>query len=151
MKQIIEINGTKLEVDLRLAKRVEMLTVGTRVKVLKKQYDGRHEVKHGVIIGFEPFMALPTIIVAYMEITYSSTAPTINFLYYNAETKDVEMTAACDEDQAALDKNEIVALFDREIAKKRAEIADLVDRKSFFEAKFATYWTPVDATVPEAI
>ena len=47
----IEINGVKLQVDLRHARRLEEIRVGSRVKVLTKDYNG-HKVSHGVVIGF---------------------------------------------------------------------------------------------------
>ena len=56
---IIEVNGIKLEVDLRTAKRVDQLRVGDRVKVLNKAYDG-YEVLPGTVVCFEPFEKLPT-------------------------------------------------------------------------------------------
>ena len=34
----IEINGVKLEIDLRTAKRVDTFKIGDNVKVLKKEY-----------------------------------------------------------------------------------------------------------------
>ena len=35
----VEINGVKMDVDLRTAKRVDTMKVGTRVKVLTRSYD----------------------------------------------------------------------------------------------------------------
>ncbi len=64
--KIIEINSVKLEVDRRSAERVDQIQVGDRVKVLNKQYSD-YKVYHGVVIGFEPFEELPTIIVASAE------------------------------------------------------------------------------------
>lgn len=40
---IIEINGVKLEIDLRHAKRIDNLRVGDTVKVLRKRYDDSYE------------------------------------------------------------------------------------------------------------
>lgn len=142
-KTVVEINGVKMEVDLRYAKRIEHLTVGTRVKVLVKQYDG-HKVRHGVIIGFEPFEKLPTIIVSVAVVDYSGAK--LEFIYYNAETKDTEIVVAHDDDEAALDKSEVCDLIDREISKKELEIKDLRDRKNYFLQKFACYWQPVEQT-----
>jgi len=69
--QIIEINGVKMQVDLRYAKRIEEIKVGSRVKVLMKKYNEHYEVKHGVVIGFEPFKNLPTIIISTATVDYS--------------------------------------------------------------------------------
>ena len=133
----IEINGVKMEVDTRYATRVEELKVGSRVKVLTKNYSG-YNLSHGVIIGFEPFKELPTIIIAHMEIGYSKAD--LNILYYNAETKDIEVCAAYDDDEVALDKNAALMWFDKEIEKKKSEIQDLENKRDYFLDKFKTYW-----------
>jgi len=141
MKQtkVIEINGVKLEVDLRTAKRVDEIRVGDRVKVLKKQYSD-YKVYHGVVIGFEPFDKLPTIIVACAIVEYSSAK--MEFIYYNSQTKDVEIVVANNDDEAALDQNDFISKIDLEIEKKGNEIKELRDKANYFKAKFKTYWTP---------
>jgi hypothetical protein len=146
-KAVIEINGVKLEVDLRQAKRIENVKVGSRVKLLTKNYSG-YVVKHGVVIGFEPFEKLPTIIVAALELSYSEAK--IEFVYFNAQSADTELVIAHDDDQAAVDKNEVMAKIDREIQKKEAEITELQNRKNYFLDKFQAYWTPVQAEEAEA-
>lgn len=148
-KQVIEINGVKMEVDMRYAKRIDHITVGTRVKVLKKTYGESYEVRHGVVIGFEPFDKLPTIVIASAKIEYSSA--TIEFIYYNAKTEGMEVVVACDDDLMALDKNDFVAKCDTEIAKKQNEIQELNDRKTYFLSKFKCYWEPMGKAVAEAI
>jgi hypothetical protein len=57
---IIEIGGVKLEVDLRSAKRIDELKIGSRVKCLQKPSYGEMKTLPGVIVGFEPFPSLPT-------------------------------------------------------------------------------------------
>ena len=140
-KTVIEINGVKLEVDLRTAKRIDSIRVGSRVKVLSKQYSG-YVVKHGVVIGFEPFEKLPTIIVATMEGTYDGAK--LEFLYYNSETKDVELVIANNDDQASIDKNDIEAQIDSKVQRLKNEILELEHRKAYFQQKFACYWEPVE-------
>jgi hypothetical protein len=146
--QIIEINGVKLEADLRQAKRIDSIRVGSRVKVLTKEYS-TWKVSHGVVIGFEPFSSLPTIIVAVAEVTYSNAK--INFVYYNAESKEVELVVAHDDDVAALDQNDFLRQVDREIAKKEAEIKELQDRKAYFLDKFRCYWSEAEKATADAV
>ena len=136
-KTIIEVNGVKLEVDLRHAKRIDTLAVGDRVKVLVKQYSD-YAVHAGTIIGFEPFQNLPTVIVAYLVKDYNSTS--IKFLYYNAQSKEVEVIKAIDDDQLDIDKATVLQQFDREMQKKRDELADLEEKRSFFVSNFKAYW-----------
>lgn len=140
----VEINGVKMDVDLRTAKRIDTMKVGTRVKVLTRSYDSAPwTVKHGIILGFEPFKSLPTIIVAVADIDYSSAK--IDFLYYNSDSKNVEIVVALDDDTGALDKQAFLGKVAAEIAKKEAEIKELQDRANYFEEKFACYWTKPEA------
>lgn len=141
---IIEINGVKLEVDLRSARRVENIKVGSRVKVLKKQYDG-YIVQHGVVIGFEPFEKLPTVIIAALELSYNEAK--VSFVYFNSACKEVEVVISTDEDQAAVDKQLILDTIDRDIQKKEAEIMELQNRRGYFLSKFQTYWEPAKEPV----
>ena len=111
---VIEINGVKMEVDLRHAKRIDEIRVGDRVKVLLKMYDG-YKVYPGVVVGFEAFEKLPTIIVAYIKADFVSAS--VEFLYFNSETKDKEIIKAIDDDQLELSHKDTMAHFDRERTK----------------------------------
>lgn len=136
-KSIIEVNGVKLEVDLRTAKRVDELRVGDRVKVLTKGYQ-EWEVHAGTVVGFEPFKNLPTVIVAYLKNSYP--APEIKFLYFNAQSKEVEIVKAIDDDVLDLNKANIVQQMDRDIEKKLAEVEELRSKKAYFLSNFKAYW-----------
>lgn len=143
-KRIIEIDGVKIEVDLRTAKRVDTLRVGSRVKVLKKQYSD-FKVHHGVIIGFEPFEKRPTIIIAYCNIEYSEAK--IEYLYYHGKNEDIEVVASVDDDVTALDKERAIALMDKDIATHKAAIEKAQTQRAFFLKTFAQYWTPIEDAV----
>lgn len=136
-KTIIEINGVKLEVDLRHAKRIDTLQVGSPVKVLIKQYEG-YKVHAGVVVGFEPFEKLPTIIVAYLDVGYSGAE--LKLLHYNSSVKEAEIVHSIDGDLVDIDRASIIEKMDREIAKKELEMEDLRSRKAFFLANFGKYF-----------
>jgi hypothetical protein len=136
----IEINGVKMQVDLRHARRIEEMRVGDRVRVLTKTYSG-HEVNNGVIIGFEPFPSLPTIVIAYMQIDYKGAD--LKFLHWNANTKDVEVVKPVDDD-CDIKREDVLGYFDRERAKLDRQIEDLAARRTYFLDKFRTYWAPVE-------
>ena len=87
-KQIIEVNGVKLEVDMRHARRIEELRVGSRVKVLDSRGYGGAEVHPGIVVGFEPFPSKPTIIIAFVKAAYNDVGLLI--LNYNADTEKVD-------------------------------------------------------------
>jgi hypothetical protein len=140
-KTIIEIGGVKMEVDLRYAKRIDNMRVGDRVKVLKKNYS-EHSVYPGIIVGFEPFQELPTIVVAYIESSWKSCE--IKFMHYNKASKDCELVVAADVDWDH-DKSRLLALFDREIAECERKRAEIEGRRKYFESNFKVYWEKVEA------
>lgn len=138
---LIEINGVKMEVDLRHAKRVENIKVGCRVKVLRKEYSS-YKVSHGVVIGFEPFEKLPTIIIAALTLSYNDAK--IEFVYFNAESVDTEVVISVDPDSESIDKQQVLDYINREISKRENEITELENRRAYFLAQFSSYWTPAD-------
>jgi hypothetical protein len=127
-KRIIEINGVKMEIDLRNAKRLDTFRVGDPVKVLVKEYSG-YSSNLGVIVGFDEYNKLPTIIVAYIKSEYSSAE--IKFAYIHAEAKDIEI-CAINEWDIPYSKSDIISKMDREINKKEEELRELSEKKRYF-------------------
>jgi hypothetical protein len=140
---IIEINGNKIEVDERFARRIEEMRIGSRVKILKKVYDG-HKVHPGVVVGFEPFEKLPTIVVAYVEEDWQKSE--VKFAHFNAKFEG-EMVVAADED-FHVDKDRILKQFDRQIAAKQREIDTIEEQKQYFLTNFRAYWEKVIKPAP---
>lgn len=136
-KRIIEINGIKLEVDLRTAVRIDTLQIGSRVKVLVKDYS-ETKVYPGVVIGFEPFPTKPSIVVAYMKTDYSGA--NIIFKSYNSDSTDFEIVADLDLNALEVDKAHLLNLFDREMVKKENEWQEIAMRRQFFLDKFNVYF-----------
>jgi hypothetical protein len=136
----IEINGIKMEVDMRHAKRIEELRIGDRVKLLiENPYSSpKHKVHPGIIIGFEPFTTLPTIIVAYIDKNYS--AVDMKFAYINKSSVDVEMIRSVDDDGLDVDKAQITELFNRQIEVKREELKAIEAKRDYFLNEFRSYW-----------
>lgn len=135
---IIEINGVKLEVDLRSAKRIDQLQIGSRVKCLIKGYSG-FETCPGVVVGFEPFKGLPSILIAYIKDDYNSVG--LMFKTFNAETTDFEIVPDVDNNALEVNKADLVSKMDAEISRKQIEIEELNRRKSFFLEKFKNYFS----------
>lgn len=145
-KTIIEVNGVKLEVDLRTARRVDELRVGDRVKVLvTESYSGTHKVHAGTIVGFEPFPSLPTVIVAYLVTDWSGVG--VKFVYFNKQSKDVEIIKSIDDDQLDIDRSGVLHQFEAEIQKRRDEIIDLERKRDYFVANFKAYWPDMQIVV----
>ncbi len=134
---IIEVNGVKLEVDLRTARRIDQLQVGSRVKCLVKHYQ-EWKTHAGVVVGFEPFPTKPSIIVAYIESDYSGAG--LRFRSFNADTVDFEIVADLDHNSLEVDRASILALFDRDISKKELELQEIKEKRQFFIDKFGIFF-----------
>jgi hypothetical protein len=139
---IVEINGVKMEVDLRKARVIhDNIKVGSRVKLLEKSAYGGPEVFAGIVAAFEPFESLPTIVVAYVKNAYGETN-FVNFAYINASDKSKEkweMVPSQDDDMPIAREN-IMAGFEREIQKREQEILGLQTRRDYFVRNFGEYF-----------
>lgn len=113
-KRIVEINGTKIEVDLREAKVIENFKVGDAVKILVKGYGDTYDSYPGLIIGFDMFKALPSIVVAYLDSKYSSAS--IKYKTLNTQSGDCEICALAYIDEIYCDKAAVESAMLREIA-----------------------------------
>ena len=142
-KRIVEINGVKLEIDLRTATRVESFKIGDQVKVLVKQYGESYSSYFGVIVGFDEFKALPTIIVAYLNTESWGSGSPLRFVYLNSATKDTEICAQEPFD-IGVEKSEVLAQFDREILKKETELKELEQKKKYFVEMFGRYFPEIE-------
>jgi len=131
--KIVEINGIKMEVDLRTAKKVEHFKVGDRVKVLIKEYND-WKTHHGVIVAFDQFENLPSICVCYMK--YSG----LEFATINSKSKDVEI-CACNDD-VIIEQGSIIDTFTKDIERKKAEIRDIEAKINYFNAQFGRWFKP---------
>ena len=134
-KRIIEIDGVKVEVDLRTAKRVESFKVGDNIKILDKEYDS-YKVKPGIIVDFAEFQELPTIVIAVFDEGSWSSTPNISFIYYNKNTSKKVEIVSCSEDEIKVSKEGVIERFEREIQKKKNEYDDLKNKLEYFKTHF---------------
>ena len=134
-KRIVEIDGVKVEVDLRTAKRVDTYKVGDNVKILDKQYSD-YKVKPGIIVDFAEFQKLPTMVIAVFNEGSWSSSPSIEFIYYNAKTADKTEIVPATEDELRLTKDGVIEKFEREIQKKKNEYTDLQNQLKYFKKHF---------------
>src|SRR6478609_5135979 len=119
-KTIVEINGLKMEVDMRHATRIDTMVVGSKVKVLVKSDYSSPEVYSGVVVGFEAFKDLPTIIVCYLVVSYNEAK--LQFAYINSDSaKKYDIVLSVDE-EIPIEKADVLSRMDKEIAKKQEEI-----------------------------
>lgn len=142
--RIIEVNGVKLEVDMRYAKKIENYRIGDGVKILKKRYEGVWESFAAVIVGFDAFPTRPTIIIAYIESPGYN--PEIKMCYFNSESRDVEISPCVNEAELVLDKNGVLDGFQRATEKCNSEILEIEKKRKYFLNNFNRYFA--DAYVP---
>lgn len=148
-KRIVEIDGVKIEVDLRTAKRIDTFKVGDNVKVLCKKYTDTFEVKPGIITDFANFKERPTIVVAVFNEGSWSSSPSIEFIHiYEGMEDKYEIVYTSDED-LRLTKDGVIEKFEREIAKKRNEAQDLENQLNYFIKHFVKGRSINDSPVNE--
>jgi len=135
-KTVVEIKGTKFEVDLSTAVKLEEFRVGDKVNVLKKEYSD-YAVYPGVIVGFEWFKELPTITVAYLKVSYNEAE--IKFLHYNEQSKEVEI-AHSHSNEISVRPDDVIAKIDRKIHQKELEIEELEQKKYYFLQNFQVHF-----------
>lgn len=135
-KRIIEIGGVKLEVDLRDAKVIENYKVGTKVKILIKEYDS-YKPYPGIIVGFDEFEKLPTIKVAYLNTGYSDAS--IKFAFINEESlkEKFELCPIGDYD-FELTTEYVNEVWSRKIDKLKKELAEAEQERDVFHKMFGT-------------
>ena len=135
-KKIIEVNGIKMEIDLREAKIINNYKVGDSVKLLKKNHSD-YKSHLAVIVGFDEFEKHPTIIIAYLDVGYASAS--IQFEYINSETKDAEICPVNEWD-IPYSKQDILDRINTEIEKKKEEIRSLESKRKYFVEMFGKYF-----------
>lgn len=133
-KRIVEINGVKLEVDMRYARRIDEFKVGDTVKVLDNR-DGKNEMRTGVITDFANFKELPTMMVAVYKAGSYWEKPTVEFIPFNSNTEGIEIVGVSAE-EIIVSRETIIQKFDDEIAKKRDELNDLIVKRDTFVKYF---------------
>ena len=133
----IEIDGIKVEVDLRTAKKVDVYKIGDNVKVLKKTYNNEHSVYSGVIVDFVAFKELPAIVVAYFEQDYNGV--NIRFETITKESQGIEI-APCLPHEMKINKARVIDKFNIAIASKQREVDELVQKRDYFVENFSKFF-----------
>lgn len=135
---VIEVNGIKMEVDLRQATVINQYKVGDRVKVLIKDYSD-YKSYPGMIVEFYQFQSAPAIVVAYLKDSYSDVD--IKFITIISGSEEKAEIAPLNNYEIKLQKNDILDKFDKELLKKKEEIADINRKKDYFLKEFGKYFT----------
>lgn len=125
--------------------RAEVLKVGDPVRVLAKgdTYNGP-QVHTGVIVGFEPFKDMPTIIIAYVEVGYAKAE--MKMLYFNDKSEKFEVLPAAADTSIEIERSRVLDYFDTEETKALATVDEIRAKRRYFEKYFGN----VMAAIPEA-
>lgn len=137
----IEINGIKVEVDLRTCKQISTYKIGDNIKVLKKQYNDQFNVHSGVIVDFVAFKERPAIVIAYFDNSYSGVE--IKFETITQDSKDIEI-APCLPHELKINKDRVIDKFNIAIIAKEREADDLRQKKDYFIQNFAKFFEPAE-------
>lgn len=125
----IEINGKKYEVSEEQAKlqQVQTLAVGTKCKILVKEYDST-KVYPGVVAAIDLFKDKPTASVLYLKASYNTAE--ICFAYLH-EGSTCDVVVASEQDSICWDIPFIEKTLRDGIDKKRLELEDLQQKLAF--------------------
>jgi len=136
-KRIVEINGVKLEVDLRTAKVVETFKIGDPVRVYHPKGDYRAaEIRAGVIVGFCEFDKTPAIEI--MELVYDTYSKiTFKTIVIGQDINNDLQIATYDKYEGLISQADVVTRFDRMIEEKELELSELKLKKKYFIDDFA--------------
>lgn len=148
-KRIVEINGVKLEIDLREAKVVESYKIGDPVRVFHPKSSYSHaEIRPGVIVGFCEFDKNPAIQIMEFKKDYSGMVFEIITIASGVES-DIQI-APYNKYEGLISQSSVVTQFDRLIQQKELELADLKLKKKYFIDDFAKAFgeiVPVDGEI----
>lgn len=136
-KRIIEINGIKMEVDLRYAKRVDSYRVGDSVKALIRNYGDSFTAYPGVIVGFTEFQNRPCI-----DLLYLKQDGEVAFKSITKDDKDTEI-APFNQFEEDFDKVSVLEKLNRQIEQAEEAVRMTKAKKEAF-LKFFRVAEPKD-------
>lgn len=132
--RIIEVNGVKVEVDLRNATVIENYKVGDSVKVLQKEYSNSYKVNTAVVTDIfhrtlkdgteEGAIQLLVVEEGYQDVD-------LKFIVYGEKTEDFSI-GHFNKYEKRIPTEQLVSKFDKMIEKKQDEIRVLEGKKAAY-------------------
>lgn len=134
--RIIEINGVKMEVDLRQAKKIDVFKVGDPVKVLRIRGDSYNstQIYPGVIVGFAEFSKSPAIEIMVLKEDYNGV--TFDFITITQEDKEDFEIIHYNNCERLFTQSSVIGKFDKQIEKKKIELMELERKKKYYIEDF---------------
>jgi hypothetical protein len=131
----VDIKGVKFEVDTnKFVKNNNNYKIGDCIKVLIKKYGAEWRSYHGMIIGFDAFENLPTILIAYLDTEFGNAD--ITLLCFNNASEGIEITAA-NNIQLQLTKESAVQKFYNQIRDLKQQIEETEAKLQIFLTTFS--------------
>jgi hypothetical protein len=141
-KRIVEVNGIKLEVDLRTAKVIDFFKVGDPVRVFHPKDDYRNaEIRPGVIVGFCEFDKNPAIQI--LELKYDYSGVTFETVIIAEGINNNLQITPYEKHEGLISQADVVTKFDRLIQQKELELSDLKLKKKYFIDDFAKVFSQI--------
>lgn len=137
MQQQVQVKGMTFNVTHQI-EQTYTFKVGDAVKLLKKKYSDEFTSHYGVVVSIDLFKTNPNIVVAYLEVEYSTA--TIKIQDINDLSKDIQL-CHCPEAELRVDKSEILRVMDKDIEKKREEVKELECKRKYFLERFTAYFS----------
>lgn len=131
----VQVHGKRFMVDMTGAKVVDEFRIGDPIKVLIKRYNDEFDAFHGMIIGFDNFENLPTVVIAYFEHKYGDDAE-LKVVHMNSQSKGIEITHTIAA-ELKLDPQAVLDKMNSKIAEHRTKIREIENKKRFFLTNFS--------------
>ncbi|KRN09351.1 hypothetical protein [Liquorilactobacillus mali] len=148
MSKVVDLNGTKFEVEDTKIKKVTEYRIGDTVKILDNRYSNP-EISDGIIVDFLNFKSLPTVRIAQISNSNFSSSIDVSFISINSKTKEIEIMPISP-DEMKIDVTLMNELFDSKIATKLRELDELKHKKNFFNKFFGQSEEAIDKIVEDA-
>lgn len=135
-KRIVEVNGMKLEVDMREAVRIDTFKVGTKIQVLEKgNYGNNYTMYPGMIVGIAEFRSKVGILIAYIENCYNGGK--LKYATITEDSTNIEIIAAEEEAVMRLfTYDDMIRNMSNEIEDLELKLKKIKSDKQFFEDNF---------------
>jgi hypothetical protein len=116
---------------------IESFKVGDRVKCLVKGYSD-YQTRYGIIVDFNEFQSLPTIVVAYIENNYSDFD--VKIVNVNSQSKDAVQIVPMDKLEIGISRSDLEETVSRQLEAKRQEIRKLEEKQKYVMTVFKNHF-----------
>jgi hypothetical protein len=131
--RIVEINGIKIEADMRTAKKIDTYKVGDPVKVLDCNYQ-TPQIRPGVIVDFAEFGKMPAIEVMMLSDEYNGIE--FKFITITGGKESKYEISRYSKYEKLFTRGNVLDKFERLIDKKKIEIDELERKREYFVKDF---------------